>query len=762
MLRHYSLKTEYKGKRNAVLIPFSIFRFTEDIALRFRQAITTMLLDASLKDCFDALLRLQMPELYPTRYNTIIIKTNKDKPDAEIFPSGIFVKKGDAITFNATGEISFGSEIINAGTSNEKIIPALIFGPDATKTKPQPGFNWYCGLTMNMFSLCFRIGSGAWLQAGSLITTIADADGEIFLVANDVNNTYGDNRGSWTVNVMATTNGGVGQIMQGKIVNSGADAPHTTITKTMEESSTHPSFSVGYQAVITHSNIYVKENDKISFSATGEIILDKEAYRVNKKANVKFNADGDPHSVGDVGALLQGKLLGSLCFRIGGGGESFLKDWVQGGVSISDYIAPKAGELHFMANDGYYDDNDGGWKVTVTVTTTKTIEVPTDVKPITTKDPTTNNEVNIDIVPAIKDKLCSLKLLTHLNSNQGYYNRIVWMMMDGVERRLYLETALKDLPEILNVMDDMPLAVTGNYIAFPCNVPGFALAASSSSDVNKTKPDEYVEDIVCFPTRGLFAEAQLGHCNSCEERDITRMWDWNEMTTETPPDIAAITQGSKGVATTLTPTQLPGNVIQITTPQNAPDPTGLANALTLLGNGNAFRDMSGLNQVSSLLGQLSKESNESHIKAIAIMAKQKVDELKNNGGNGSGNGSGGGSGSGTQGGRPTATEKYDNLTVAKKEAAAMGLTPEEVAKYIADSQKKFNLIGSGAITSTDAGFVPNPFRQAKIIITAKEITDGVVRSCLKMKYSFTMLLLVRTPTSADRRGRCHHRPLFQS
>ena len=30
------------------------------------------------------------------------------------------------------------------------------------------------------------------------------------------------------------------------------------------------------------------------------------------------------------------------------------------------------------------------------------------------------------------------------------------------------------------------------------------------------------EDIISFPTRGLFAEAQLGHCNSCEVRDVTR------------------------------------------------------------------------------------------------------------------------------------------------------------------------------------------------------------------------------------------------
>src|SRR5262249_51411616 len=135
---------------------------------------------------------------------------------------------------------------------------------------------------------------------------------------------------------------------------------------------------------------------------------------------------------------------------------------------------------------------------------------------------------------------------------------------------------------------------------------------------------------VTLPTRGLFAEAQLGHCNSCEKRDVTRMWDWREMTAEEPPAISGIQPGPQGQMPNLTPAQLPSNVIQITQPAAAPDPTGLANALAVLKTPNIFRDMSGLDEVSALLGKLADgtiKSLEGMMKA-ATQAKDKVDAVR--------------------------------------------------------------------------------------------------------------------------------------
>ncbi|HRH47367.1 MAG TPA: LecA/PA-IL family lectin [Panacibacter sp.] len=714
VLRHYSLKTEFKGKRNAVLIPFSIFRFTEDIALRFRQAITPMLLDASLKDCFDALLRLKMPELYPTRYATVIVKTDKNKNNAEVFQTGLFVKKGDVITFNATGEISFS---VDQNTHQ----PASIFGPDGSKTPPDPaiGQNWFCGLTINMFSLGFKIGGGVWQQGGSLTTAVADSDGEIFLVANDIN-TYSENTGSWTVNVIATTNGSMGQIVQGNTGNIKTDEPKTEKRMLKKELLVKGDDEEGVD-----SEIEIKVGDKIIIDATGVInFFGEYGYRTpdgradNGATGEKANLQKEP----DLKFIADGLTKCSLIYKIGD------NSWKQGGKKV-EFISTQAGKLLFNVNDiiGWFKDNQTAGDRTSQFDLV--IQYPSDesvvasnVKQPLIKDPTTTTSSDTDIVPAIKDKLCSLKLLTHLNSNQGYYNRIVWMMMDSVERRLYLESSLSDFPEILTVMDDMPLAVTGNSLAFPCDLPEMLPANDA---IKRTEPGEIVESIVCFPTRGLFAEAQLGHCNSCEERDITRMWDWNEMTTETPPEIAGIAPGPKSTTTTLTPTQLPGNVIQITTPQNAPDPTGLANALTLLGNGNAFRDMSGLNQVSGLLGQLSKESNESHIKAMATKAQQKVDDIRNNQGNNSVNPS-------TPGQTPTG--RNDQLQMAKKTIELMkenGLSDDEIKQYLRDSAKKNDLLSGGAITSIDdtngsKKKVDRPSQSAKFLRKHLEwVSEGV-------------------------------------
>ena len=73
--------------------------------------------------------------------------------------------------------------------------------------------------------------------------------------------------------------------------------------------------------------------------------------------------------------------------------------------------------------------------------------------------------------------------------------------MDAVERRLYLEAALKDRPDILDGMDDKPIAISGNHVAFQYTSPSLLSSKPSA-------PGEDIEDIVTLPTRGLFAEAQ--------------------------------------------------------------------------------------------------------------------------------------------------------------------------------------------------------------------------------------------------------------
>jgi len=232
--------------------------------------------------------------------------------------------------------------------------------------------------------------------------------------------------------------------------------------------------------------------------------------------------------------------------------------------------------------------------------------------------------------------------------------------MDRVERRLYLEMALGADSELLAAIDDRPIAVSGSRVAFAYDgpVPDDGVEAADDSH-------EALESIVTLPTRGLFAEAQLGHCNSCEKRDVTRRWDWREMTAEEPPAITGIEPGPKGQTPDISPTQLPSNVIQIAPTPAAPDPVGLAAALKLLGTPNIFRDMSGLDEVSKLLGTLAEGSTQTLGEMIrtAAQAKQKLDAERAKAASSNGTYQLATSNGTSQ--EQTPGERYDNLQVAK-------------------------------------------------------------------------------------------------
>src|SRR5262249_52764763 len=158
-----------------------------------------------------------------------------------------------------------------------------------------------------------------------------------------------------------------------------------------------------------------------------------------------------------------------------------------------------------------------------------------------------------------------------------------------------------------------------------------------------------------LPTRGVFAEAMLSHCNACEMRDVTRRWDWTEMTTEEPPPITDVTPGPRGSSPDISPTQLPQNVIQIAQPPAAPDPTGLAAALRVMETPNIFRDLSGLQEVGSLLNTLASGAVTSLAGAqkLAQQAQQKLQSAQSQ--------QQGSTAVTAQQQRPTAAQTYDNL-----------------------------------------------------------------------------------------------------
>ncbi|HEU5135087.1 MAG TPA: hypothetical protein VFU13_08085 [Steroidobacteraceae bacterium] len=354
------------------------------------------------------------------------------------------------------------------------------------------------------------------------------------------------------------------------------------------------------------SELNVKAGDSIRIAASGTVNIGGVI------GNVGPNGKG---AAGNQNVIAPALIPFSLIFKIGTGGP-----WQQAGT-ITTAAADRDGEIILGINDetNWFHDNEHAFSVRVDVTTMETVTLPQDPEDQTEEEE--DPAAGANTLEA--DALRTHKLIQHLNGNQGHYNSAIWMLQSAVDRRIRLEAALAAHPELLSGIDDIPIAVSGNYVAFPYDGPFPDWLAVREND-----PVQALQDIVTLPTRGVFAEAQLGHCNACEERDPTRMSDWTEMTTEEPPAIGPIKQGPGGSTPNLTPQALPGNVISIAATPQAPDPVGLAAALKVMGTPEIFRNMSGLSEVGDLLEKLSAQSSDANIKALADQAKQKLEETR--------------------------------------------------------------------------------------------------------------------------------------
>ena len=96
----------------------------------------------------------------------------------------------------------------------------------------------------------------------------------------------------------------------------------------------------------------------------------------------------------------------------------------------------------------------------------------------------------------------------------------------------------------------------------------------------------------------------MGDCNSCEEIDETRFWRWEqEPCPDEPTAIAPVSTASlQTPAPVLTPKDFAAPIVAIQNAPAAPAPTDLSAALQVLGNADAFRDITGLaqNQLNAL------------------------------------------------------------------------------------------------------------------------------------------------------------------
>ena len=213
-----------------------------------------------------------------------------------------------------------------------------------------------------------------------------------------------------------------------------------------------------------------------------------------------------------------------------------------------------------------------------------------------------------------EERCCLEKLKSHLSDNALYYNAAIWLTEDPNERANRFEkvvvngvNGLGGGKSLLDLIENRPIEVFGSSVVFPSN-----LAIPEDQKPNWLREGEVqarAEKLITLPTRGVFGEAKLGHCNASEEIDNTRFWDWQTSPIpEQAPEIQPVSTESRNVIQKLEGSALPGSLVNIVNPSNLPDPTGLGDALKLLATANLFRDMSGRAETADLLKKLSDNS----------------------------------------------------------------------------------------------------------------------------------------------------------
>lgn len=228
--------------------------------------------------------------------------------------------------------------------------------------------------------------------------------------------------------------------------------------------------------------------------------------------------------------------------------------------------------------------------------------------------------------PRAEDAEIATRLIRHLNDRLEIFHRAIWLGMDSERRFLLLDGFLGPGNErsIASMVENQLIGIVGNSLVLPV-APGFildpvlreALAPADANGNGNGKPiplderDGPAELVRLYqpltpepprrfslPTKGVFAEAVLGACNSCEVIDETRFWRWSEEPcTDQPTPILPVSADTRRTEPLPTaPTDFAAPIINLQNAPAAPDPQGFAALMQILGRPDLFRDITGLNQ----------------------------------------------------------------------------------------------------------------------------------------------------------------------
>lgn len=207
--------------------------------------------------------------------------------------------------------------------------------------------------------------------------------------------------------------------------------------------------------------------------------------------------------------------------------------------------------------------------------------------------------------PRTDDRRLAAELVEHLNNNFEYYHHAIWWTMDPNRRYMLLDGYFapgSGNRSVASVVENRVIGIVGNSIVLPV-ARGVHLNPRFVKDGVGKRADlldfyklesPVPASRVSLPTRGVFAEAVLGACNSCEEIDDSRFWRWEESPIDEPPAINPVSTDTRRTdPATVTPTPFPTPIVSIQNAPAAPDPAGVNGVLTALGK-QSFPDITGL------------------------------------------------------------------------------------------------------------------------------------------------------------------------
>ena len=226
--------------------------------------------------------------------------------------------------------------------------------------------------------------------------------------------------------------------------------------------------------------------------------------------------------------------------------------------------------------------------------------------------------------PRLTDKKMARLLIDILNERLEYFHRLLWLAMDPNRRYMFLDGIVApdaDGRSVASVVENRVIGIVGNSLVMPV-VPGLRLdptyefAARTQEDLkNLYATDPPPPMRISVPTRGVFAEAIMGKCNSCEKIDDTLFWRWEQAPIpDSPTAIAPLsTRSLRRAPPSVLPSDFPTAIVRMQETPQAPDPTGLNAALALLGTKDLFRNLTGV--------ALNQENAQSALKGVMSAAQ---------------------------------------------------------------------------------------------------------------------------------------------